>query len=67
MLLPLELTEAASAADTVIYKIIVRSWTSKHFGLGTKMLRTSHKETKYIMKIVKSLKYSGVFIEGVTK
>ena len=54
--MPLGLTAAASAADTVIHK--------KISGLGKVTLTISSKETKDIMKIVKSLEDSGPLIKG---
>ena len=57
--MPLGLTAAASAADTVIHK--------KVSGLGKATLTISSKETKDIMKLVKSLEDSGLLIKGNTQ
>ena len=58
ILIPLVLTEAASAADAVIQQ--------KMFGSGMTTLIISNKKMKDIMKIVKFLKESGLLIKGVS-
>ena len=62
MLIPLELTAAASAADAGIHK--------KFLGFGTSSSRitliSSNEKFKDIMKTVKFLKDSGLLIKGVT-
>ena len=50
VLIPLKLTAAASAADTII-------------GLGTTTLLISNKEMENIIKIVKSVEKSGLLIK----
>lgn len=50
-----------------MFKTILVSWTSENFGSETEMPIPSHKQTKNITKIVKSLEDSGVLIEGMTK
>ena len=59
VLIPLGLTEAASATDTGIYKKILCS--------GTPALIISNDEMKDIMKIVKSLEDSGLLLKGVSE
>ena len=58
VLIPLELTAAASATDAAIHKNI--------FGSGMTTLKSSNEEMN-IMKIVRSLKESGLSIKGVSK
>ena len=58
VLIPLGLTAAASAADVGIHKKIL--------GSGNTTLIISNNETEDI-KIIKSLKYSGLLLKGVTK
>ena len=58
VLIPLELTAAASATDAAIHK--------KMFGSGKTTL-ISNEEMNDIMKIVKSLEESGLLIKGVSK
>ena len=58
-LIPLGLTEAASATDAAIHK--------KMFGSGTTTLIISNEEMNDIMKIVKSLEKSGVLIKGFSE
>ena len=60
VLIPLELTAAASAADAGIHK--------KIFGSGnTTALIISNKDTEDLIKIVKSLEDSGLLLKGVTE
>ena len=61
VLIPLGLTEAASAADAGIHK--------KVLGLGNNntILIISNDEMKDIIKIVKSLEDSGLLLKGVTE
>ena len=56
---PLRLAATASATDAAIQK--------KFFGLGVTALIMSNKEMNDIMKIVKSLKKSGLLIKGVSE
>ena len=58
-LIPLGLTAAASATEAAIHK--------KMFGSGTTSLIISNEEMNDIMKIVKSLKKSGLLIKGVSQ
>ena len=58
-LIPLRLTGAALATDATIHK--------KMFGSGTTTLTISNEEINDIIKIVKSLEESGLFIKGVRK
>ena len=58
-MIPLELTAAASAADTGIYQKILESRTT--------ILIIPTEEIKAIMKIVKSLDYPGLLIKNVTQ
>ena len=60
VLIPLELTAAASAADAEIHKKILGS------GHNT-ILIVSNDEMKDILKIVKSLENSGLLLEGVSE
>ena len=59
VLIPLGLTEAASATDSAIHK--------KMFGSGTTKLIISNEELNDIMKIVKSLGESSLLIKSVSK
>ena len=59
VLIPLVLTEAASAADAAIPK--------KMFGYSKTILIISKEEMNDIMKIVKSLEESGLLIKDVSK
>ena len=59
VLIPLRLTAAASPPDAGIYKTVL--------GYGITTLTKSNKEKKDIMKIVKSLKGSGLLLKGVTR
>ena len=57
VLIPLELTAAASATDAAIHK--------KMFGCRNTTLIISNEETNNVMKIVKSLEKYGLLIDGV--
>ena len=59
VLMPLELTAAASAADAGLQK--------KVLGSGTTTLIISNEEMNYIMIIVQTLKDSYILLKGVTK
>ena len=59
VLIPLGSTAAASTTDTAIDKNI--------FGSGIETLIISNKEMNDIMKVVKSLKESGLLIKGVSE
>ena len=59
VLIPLGLTAVASATDAAIQK--------KIFGSGMTTLIISNEEMNDIVKIVKSLKESGLLIKGVSK
>ena len=59
VLIPLELTAAASAADAGIHKKIL--------GSGNTTLIISNNEMKDIIKIVKSLEDSGILLKGVSE
>ena len=59
VLIPLGLLAAASATDAAIHK--------KTFGSGATTLIISHEEMNDIMKIIKSLKKSGLLIKGVNE
>ena len=59
VLIPLGLTAAAAATDGSIHK--------KMFGSDTTTLIISNEEINDIMKIVKSLEESGLFIKGVSQ
>ena len=59
VLIPLGLTAAASAADAGIHK--------KFLGSGSTALIISHDEVKDIIRIAKSLEYSGLLIKGVSQ
>ena len=58
-LIPLWLTEAASVTDAAIHK--------KMLGSGNMTLIISNEQMNDIMKIVKSLEESVLFIKGVSK
>ena len=64
VLIPLELTAAASAADAGIHKKILGSG---HIYNNTTTLITPNNEIHDIIKIVKSLKDSGLLLKGVTE
>ena len=57
VLIPLGFTVVASATDAAIHE--------KMFGFGTTTLIISNEEMNDIMKIIKSLKESGLLIKGV--
>ena len=59
VLIPLGLTTAASATDAAIHK--------KMFGSGATTLIISNEEMNGIMKIIKSLKKSGLLRKGVSE
>ena len=59
VLMPLRLTATASATDAAIHKKMFRS--------GFTTLIISNKELNDIIKIVKSLEGSGLFIKGISK
>ena len=59
VLVPLRLTAAASAIDTVIHK--------KIFGSGVIKLIISNEEINDIMTIVNSLEESGLLIKGISE
>ena len=59
VLVPLGLTAAKSAKDAAIHKIIL--------GSGTTTLIFSNKDLNDNMKIVKSLKDSGLWVKGVNE
>ena len=59
VLIPLRLTAAASATDAGIHKKILRS--------GDTTLIISNNEMEDLIKIVKSLKDSGLLLNGVTE
>ena len=63
VLIPLGLTAAASAADAGIHKKILGSG----YNNNTKTLIISNNEMKGIIKVVKSLKDSGLLLKGVTE
>ena len=62
VLIPVGLTAAASAADAGIHKRILGSGNNNNT-----ILRISNNEMDDILKIVKSLEYSGVLLKGVTE
>ena len=69
VLIPLQLTAAAAAADARIHKNVLGSGKSpldlaKH---TTTTLTMSNDEIPDIIKIVKSLEDSGLLLKGVTK
>ena len=59
VLIPLELTAAASETDGAIHK--------KMFGSGTTTFIIYNEEINDIMKIVKSFEQSGLLIKGVSQ
>ena len=59
ILIPLELTAAASTTDAAIHK--------KMFGSGATALIISNEEMNGVMKIIKSLEESGLLIKGVSE
>ena len=59
VLIPLELTAAASTTDTAIHK--------KIFGYLMTTLIISNEEMNDIIKIIKSLKEFGLSIKGISK
>ena len=59
VLIPLGVTAAASAADAGIHKKIL--------GSGNTTLIISNDEIEDIIKIIKSLEYSGLLLKGVTE
>ena len=59
VLIPLGLTAAESAADAWIHKKIL--------GSGATTLIISNNEMKEIIKIIKSLEYSGLLLKGVSE
>ena len=59
ILIPLELTAAALAADVGILKQML--------GSGTTTIRISNEEKNGIMKIVQALEDSNILLKGVTK
>ena len=59
ILVPLGLTAAASATDAAIFL--------KNFESGATALISLNKEMENIMKIVKSLKESGLLIKGISE
>ena len=59
VLIPLQLTAAASATDTAIHKKVFRS--------GNTALIISNEEINNIMKTVNCLEESGLLIKGVSK
>ena len=61
VLIPLGLTAAASAADAEIHKKILGS------GHNNNITIISNDEIEDIIKIVKSLEYSGLLLKGVTE
>ena len=63
VLIPLRLTAAVSAADAGIHKKILGSGHNNN----TKTLIISNNEMKGIIKIVKSLKDSGLLLKGITE
>ena len=64
VLIPLELTAAASAADAGIHKKILGSW---HNHPSSTTLIISNDEMQDIIKIVKPLEDSGLLLKGVTE
>ena len=64
VLIPLELTAAASAADAGIHKKILGSW---HNHPSSTTLIISNDEMEDIIKIVKPLEESGLLLKGVTE
>ena len=68
-LIPLELTAAASAADAGIHKKILGSGHNRPLSSTSHntVLIISNDEIEDIIKIVKSLEYSGLLLKGVTE
>ena len=66
-LVPLGLTAAASAADAGIHKKILGSVHPSGSTLHATTLKISNDELKDIMKIIKSLKGSGLLLKGVSE
>ena len=64
VLIPLELTVAASAADAGIHKKILESGCCRS---SSTALIISNNEIEDIIKIVKSLEDSGFLLKGVTE
>ena len=64
VLIPLKLTAAASAEDAGIHEKILGSG---HNRPSSTTLRISNGEIEDIIKVVKSLKYSGLLLKGVTE
>ena len=56
VLIPLELTAAASVTDSTIHK--------KMSGSGNTTLIISNEEINYVRKIIKSLEESGLLLKG---
>ena len=67
VLVPSGLTAAASAKDATIQKKIFGSWHPLDIASRTAALIISDKEMEDIMKIVESLKESGLLIKGVSE
>ena len=67
VLIPLELTAAASAADAAIHKKILGSGHHSSSALHNTTLIISNKDMEDLMKKVKSLEDSGLLINGVTE
>ena len=68
VLIPLELTATASAADAEInIKILVSGKRSLDSTTHNTTVIISNNEMKDISKIVKSLEYSGLLLKGVTE
>ena len=68
VLIPLELTAAASAADAGIHKKILGSGRChSSSALRNTMLIISNKDIEGLIKIVKSLEDSGLLLKGVTE
>ena len=68
VLIPLELTAAASAADAGIHKKILGSGRRhSSSALRNTMLIISNKDIEGLIKIVKSLEDSGLLLKGVTE
>ena len=66
ILIPLVLTAAASATDVTIHKKMFGSGRPSNLALRNATLIISNEEMNDIMKIVKSLKESGLLIKGVS-
>ena len=68
VLIPLELTAAASAADAGIHRKILGSGRRhSSSALRNTMLIISNKDIEGLIKIVKSLEDSGLLLKGVTE